>query len=308
MKKGRASRASRTSKASSRLSTQSNVTTQSELETTSIPDLDESIDSSNVSMMSSMSTTSTATNKGKRKAAGGRAKGTAKSKRTKTTKVKKEKEPATEPTPEIAHEAEEKQHTEQAIELEQPAHGTAQEQYEEPEPRPIIPSPPRAEDEQVPEESEETIPATTSSPLQHKVPSARASSVQPITQPSPAILRATTPTHSPSISDTENAPPSTLPKSSRPIATIPSRSPGSQQPAWKPIDIELAFQSIPLPEFLNTDADLTEEEQKMTVQEWVEHMAAKAEAELKAEGERVVGVFEREGAKAMGVLEELVCA
>ena len=45
----------------------------------------------------------------------------------------------------------------------------------------------------------------------------------------------------------------------------------------------------------------------MTVQEWIEHVAWKAEEGLKMEGERVVSVFEREGARAMGVLEGIEC-
>ena len=55
------------------------------------------------------------------------------------------------------------------------------------------------------------------------------------------------------------------------------------------------------------DDDLDEGEQNMTVQEWIEHVAAKAEAELKLEGERVVGVFEQEGARAMQALEGVEC-
>jgi hypothetical protein len=45
----------------------------------------------------------------------------------------------------------------------------------------------------------------------------------------------------------------------------------------------------------------------MTVQEWIEHMAHMAERDLKQEAERVVTIFEREGARAMGVLEGVEC-
>lgn len=45
----------------------------------------------------------------------------------------------------------------------------------------------------------------------------------------------------------------------------------------------------------------------MTVQEWIEHVAGKAEEELKMKGERVVSVFEREGTRAMGFLEGIEC-
>ena len=52
---------------------------------------------------------------------------------------------------------------------------------------------------------------------------------------------------------------------------------------------------------------MSENEKGMTVQEWIEHVAGRAEAELKMEGERVVGVFEREGQRAMGVLDGIEC-
>ena len=58
---------------------------------------------------------------------------------------------------------------------------------------------------------------------------------------------------------------------------------------------------------LMIDEDLDEGERNMTVQEWIEHVAARAEADLKSEGERVVGVFEKEGARAMSVLEGVEC-
>lgn len=58
---------------------------------------------------------------------------------------------------------------------------------------------------------------------------------------------------------------------------------------------------------MQNNADLSEQEKQMTVQEWIEHVAARAEEELKMEGERVVGVFEREGARAMGLLEGIEC-
>jgi hypothetical protein len=56
-----------------------------------------------------------------------------------------------------------------------------------------------------------------------------------------------------------------------------------------------------------TGSTLSEKEKDMTVQAWIEHMAAEAERGLRAEAERVVGIFEREGQRAMGVLEGIVC-
>lgn len=45
----------------------------------------------------------------------------------------------------------------------------------------------------------------------------------------------------------------------------------------------------------------------MTVQEWIEYIAETAEQDLRQEGERVVTLFEREGARAMSVLEAVEC-
>jgi len=52
---------------------------------------------------------------------------------------------------------------------------------------------------------------------------------------------------------------------------------------------------------------LSDKEISMTVQEWIEYVAGEAEQGLRTEAERVVGVFEREGQRAMGVLEAIVC-
>jgi hypothetical protein len=57
-----------------------------------------------------------------------------------------------------------------------------------------------------------------------------------------------------------------------------------------------------------TGGQLSSKEKEMTVQEWIEYIAGQAETELRMEAERIVGVFEGEGQRAMGVLEGLVCA
>jgi len=56
-----------------------------------------------------------------------------------------------------------------------------------------------------------------------------------------------------------------------------------------------------------TGAKLSSEEQNMTVQEWIEFIAGQAEQGLRAESERVVSVFEKEGQRALGVLEGITC-
>lgn len=300
-KKGRASRASRvsrTSKVSSRLSTQSNITLQSEAPT--IPDLDESIDTSTVSIMS---TASTATTKGKRKATTSKSK-TAKSKRAKTAKIEKtETEPMTEVEmsqettansvayPSLQEERrEEPYRTEQAtideIIIEDTQQPLSPEQATGP---PKMPSP--------------RIPAMVESPIPKQSQSMKRRSSQRRSIPERHIEPVTTPPRSsPSQpSDVENAPPSTRPESVRP----PVISPGTVPPKWDAVDVEMIFESTSGTTAI--EKDLSDHEKQMTVQEWVKHIAAKAENELRAEGERVVGIFEKEGQRALAVLESITC-
>jgi hypothetical protein len=76
------------------------------------------------------------------------------------------------------------------------------------------------------------------------------------------------------------------------------------------VDVEAVFApSMPRAEqgkenvFDALGGDLTSPEKKMTVEEWINWNARKAEEELRAESERVVGVFEKEGGRALRVLE-----
>jgi hypothetical protein len=76
------------------------------------------------------------------------------------------------------------------------------------------------------------------------------------------------------------------------------------------VDVEMVFAtSMPRAEkgkenvFGALGGDLTSPEKKMTVEEWINWNARKAEEELRAESERVVGVFEKEGGSALRVLE-----
>ena len=55
------------------------------------------------------------------------------------------------------------------------------------------------------------------------------------------------------------------------------------------------------------DQALTSPEKKMTVEEWIQHNAGLAEEKLRAECERMVGIFEKEGGKAMRTLEGIEC-
>ncbi|KAK5221345.1 hypothetical protein LTR72_006905 [Exophiala xenobiotica] len=142
---------------------------------------------------------------------------------------------------------------------------------------------------------------------------------QPQPQPQPQFQAQQDPEQaSPSPpSDIENAPPSARPASVHQLLTSQTQtiplapsSPGERIPTWNAADIELVFQpSTPQPADLLglTGGKLSAEEQSMTVHEWIEHVAGQAESSLRMEAERVVGVFEREGQRAMGVLEAIKC-
>lgn len=57
---------------------------------------------------------------------------------------------------------------------------------------------------------------------------------------------------------------------------------------------------------LSKGKDLTSPEKGMTVEEWIYHNAELAEQMLKMECENMVSAFEREGTRAMRVLEGLI--
>ncbi|ETI25414.1 hypothetical protein G647_02187 [Cladophialophora carrionii CBS 160.54] len=171
--------------------------------------------------------------------------------------------------------------------------------------------------------------ATTKSHLQPKSATARSSSrTQPQSQQADNL--SPSPSPSPATSDLENAPPSTRsPRSRPPIATssispLPpnpklnvtstsSSPPKTLMPHWTPADVELIFaHTTPARAECEvllalTGSQLSSPEKDMTVQEWIEFIAARAEEGLRTEAERVVSVFEREGQRAMGVLEAIPC-
>lgn len=293
-KKGRASKASRTSKASTRLSTQSNATMLSQAD--SIPDLDQSLDTSTLSVMS---TASTSTAKGKRKAAG-RPKGT-RTKKAKTTRSKKKDAQEVEDEPKEIEDS-----LYPRLSQTEDMQADPQESQSQTIDENIV------EDEQEitgPPKIEETVALDTESPLKTGRKSQHSAVSQkdlPVPTPQKKEARIERTDRSPSQpSDVENAPPSSRPESERP----PLSSPGAPQPTWHPVDVEMVFQATPVAELfksMNMDS-LSQQEQRMTVQEWIEHISGQAETDLRAEGERVVGVFEKEGQRALTVLESIVC-
>jgi len=58
--------------------------------------------------------------------------------------------------------------------------------------------------------------------------------------------------------------------------------------------------------YLRRGGQLTTPEKNMSVEEWIYHNAGQAEQRLKHECEAMVSAFEREGTRAMRVLEEVV--
>ncbi|KAK0744927.1 hypothetical protein B0T21DRAFT_407993 [Apiosordaria backusii] len=155
----------------------------------------------------------------------------------------------------------------------------------------------------------------------------------PRTHPSRRAKQATiSPSPSPQSSDAENTQPS-LTKTNAvsvvskrvalaPVAATPTRnSPakrttiGGLQSAtpWQPTDLEMVFtpstnanKENGITRLLSKGKDLTSPEKGMTVEEWIYHNAELAEQMLKMECENMVSTFEREGTRAMRVLEGLI--
>ncbi|GKZ16815.1 hypothetical protein AbraIFM66951_006304 [Aspergillus brasiliensis] len=153
--------------------------------------------------------------------------------------------------------------------------------------------------------------------------------VSPLPSPSKSTLSL-----SPQSSDAENQPPSLKPTVSRAPVASPSKqvriplaastpSPSKRGPnanslktshPWTPIDIDAIIlagssdkENIDFGGLHSVKGDLTSPEKKMTVEEWIKWNAKNGEEKLKQECERLVSQFEREGARAMRVLEGIEC-
>jgi hypothetical protein len=151
-----------------------------------------------------------------------------------------------------------------------------------------------------------------------------------------------TPSLSPQSSDAENQPPSSKPPTVKQVgakpqssriplaASTPTTSPSkrniiaglqSSHP-WTAVDLDEILLQSPsdaraekenaisglLAEAVGKvkKGELTSPEKRMTVEEWIMYNASLAEEKLRGECERMVGVFEREGGRAMRVLEGVV--
>ncbi|KAL4798945.1 hypothetical protein BDV19DRAFT_319478 [Aspergillus venezuelensis] len=151
--------------------------------------------------------------------------------------------------------------------------------------------------------------------------------------PLPSVSRGT-PSLSPQSSDAENHPPSMKASAQRPQLTSPTKnvsvrfplatstpSPSKRNASagtlktshpWVPINIdEILMAGASDKENVgalgNMKGELTSPEKKMTVEEWIMWNAKNGEERLKRECERLVGQFEREGARAMRALEGIEC-
>lgn len=172
---------------------------------------------------------------------------------------------------------------------------------------------------------------------QNRSPQYRAGTARVQTQP--VTIQETTPSPSPQSSDAENQPPSSRPSATRPplmspsrsqtarvplAASTPAQSPSKRRPdagqltttfPWTPVDVdELLFgdsgdkENNDLNIFFDGGKDaLSTPEKKMTVEEWIRFNAERAAEQLRRECERVVGLFEREGGRAMKALEGIEC-
>ncbi|ODH49498.1 hypothetical protein GX48_04440 [Paracoccidioides brasiliensis] len=177
------------------------------------------------------------------------------------------------------------------------------------------------------------------SPRMFELPSERIERASNNPTPPTAPVHGSTPSPSPQSSDAENRPPSSRPSTNRPTSSVfkpqitfmplatstPNNSPSKIHSRsgqlitscpWNPVDPEEIFLSDSMnKENANINdllhpvkGDLTSPEKKMTVEEWIMWNAKNGETKLRSECERLVGIFEREGGKAMMALEGIECA
>ncbi|KAL4871170.1 hypothetical protein BDV12DRAFT_31875 [Aspergillus spectabilis] len=157
-----------------------------------------------------------------------------------------------------------------------------------------------------------------------------------VVSPIPSMSRGS-PSLSPQSSDAENHPPSLKASAPRTRLSSPSKpaavrfplasstpspskrnaSAGKLQTShpWIPINVEEILlasasdkENVGLQGALsNVKGELASPEKKMTVEEWIMWNAKNGEERLKRECERLVGQFEREGARAMRAIEGIEC-
>ncbi|KHN97037.1 Inhibitor of Apoptosis domain containing protein [Metarhizium album ARSEF 1941] len=175
---------------------------------------------------------------------------------------------------------------------------------------------------------EASSPAASRSRLAVEPPSTPPKLTSPATS---ARQPALSPSPSPQPSDAENLPPSSAPPASAkakrvvlaPVTATPARNSPSKrnmlaaglqsQTQWTAVDIDAVLgtphrgddKENAVSRLLKQGKELTSPEKRMTVEEWIYFNAGEAERKLKHECESMVTQFEREGTRAMNVLEGL---
>ncbi len=164
--------------------------------------------------------------------------------------------------------------------------------------------------------------------LRSRVPADSPQEESPKSSPPPDDLPALTKSPSPQSSDAENKPPrlgsgpfldmfsplGNPPPPSSPLAVrTPSRhniTAGGLHSAtpWSAVDLETVFDAGLPAGGKGFSGELTTPEKAMTVEEWIFHNAAAGEERLRGECERVVGIFEAQGLRALRALGGLGCA
>lgn len=173
---------------------------------------------------------------------------------------------------------------------------------------------------------------------QHTVQRSEPSVINISSPAQPTPMQKHTPSPSPQSSDAENQPPSTRPSANRPpvlspskkvnitvplAASTPSASPSKRNTGralnttypWLSTDIDevllagsLDKENVDLNSALNeAKGGLDSPQKKMTVEEWLVWNSTNGEEKLKRECERLVGIFEKEGGRAMMALEGIEC-
>lgn len=150
----------------------------------------------------------------------------------------------------------------------------------------------------------------------------------------PAPAQQCTPSASPQSSDAENKPPSNMQNMLSTAKSQPTKAPRAEgtpvtSPSkkqqhggqlstkypWNPVDIDEILlgdaddkENVNLSGILHAvKGDLATPEKQMTVEEWIHSNGQSAEEKLKAECEKMVSMFETEGARAMRALEGIEC-
>lgn len=327
-KKGRASKASR-------LSTQSNRTLLSQSESIAELDLsmENTVDTSIVSVQSTMSTTT----KAKRKAPARSKAPRAKKAKTKTTRAKKA-DTTTEPEDTAAIENRQPSNVEVGSEehIDSQSIQEKMAEKEAPRPEPSYPNLPTESHEDQFEDAACGIDAEARSPPRpthmQTISPDRGGSPVPVKQISPIKEQSKPPrptvshrqshhaasgrrsSHRSSVdepeissspgSNAENIPPRTQSK-----IVDPQSSPGALPPKWTAADVSTIFKSDQDIELFKgvTGGELSDGEKAMTVQQWITHIAVQAQTGLHQEAERMVQIFEREGQRALSALESIEC-